>query len=466
MKKNNSLFTRLIASHTIVVIIAVFAIGLAADTFFRLFLVQEESSRLIDNVSSVARRVVIPGESGGFIIRSERSILINTLQLAGIDLYELPPSAIRDLSFTPEELNALRQDQQLFRKTSGGWFGLPQLELYLVDIEQNRLLLLKNPMTQSAETLSNMRRTLLYSGGIAVLLTVLISYGTARYMVAPIRKIQQVARKVVRGDFRQRVQLQSYDELDDLAVTFNQTVDRVEETIKEQAQLDELRKQFVSNVSHEFRVPLTSLRGFLELLQEDKIPEQDRRKVTAIMQQDVDRLSRLVHDLLDLSRLQSGKIELEREYVNVKLIVDDTIERLIPQIEDKNLRIVTDIDSLLTVWADEDRLQQILLNLTGNAVQHSPANETIEIKAQSKQSGRQVEISVINSGTSIPPEELPHLWERFTKVDKSRSTEGTGLGLSITRELVHLHSGTIQVDNLPDKSGVRFTFTLPTKETY
>ena len=462
MKKNNSLFTRLIASHTIVVIIAILAIGIAADTFFRLFLVQQESARLVDNVSSVARQVVVPGKSG-FIVREQRQIFINTLQLAGIELYELPPAATKDLAFTPEQMEELQQNHELFRKTSRGWLTLPQLELYLVDTAYNRLLLLKNPMTQSAETLANLRHTLLYSGLIAVLLTVLISYGTSRWMVTPIRKIQQIARKVVRGDFRQRVHIESYDELNDLAVTFNQTVDRVEETIAEQAELDQLRKQFVSNVSHEFRIPLTSLRGFLELLQADKIPEQDRQKVTAMMQKDVERLSRLVHELLDLSRLQSGKIELACEHVRIHQIVDDAFERLAPQIEEKNLQTACNIHPSLTVWADEDRLQQILLNLIGNATHHSPDGETIKVNAQPSSGEQQLEISIVNTGTTIPPEELPHLWERFSKVDKSRSTEGTGLGLAITRELVHLHGGSIRADNLPDQSGVRFSFTLPVK---
>lgn len=463
MRKYNSLFSRLITSHTIVVLIAVLAIGFAADTFFRLFLVEQELSRLVDNVSAVARRVVVPGESG-WVIRSERSILINTLQLAGIELYELPPSAAENLSFTPDEWNSLLRDQQLFRKTSATWFGLPELELYLIDGERNRLLLLKNPMGQSAETLSHMRRTLIYSGLIAILLGVLISYGTSRYTVTPIRNIQHVARKVVQGDFRQRVRMESYEELDDLAATFNQAVDRVEETMKEQQRLDQLSKQFVSNVSHEFRVPLTSLAGFLELLQEDKIPAKDKGKVTAIMQKDVERLSRLVHDLLDLSRLQSGKIELERELVPLKPTVEETLDRLSPQLENKPLSVTSDVKPSLVVWADEDRLQQILLNLIGNAVQHSPAGESVEIGARSVQGGQAVQITVVNRGTTIPPEELPYLWERFTKVDKSRSKQGTGLGLAITRELVHLHGGHIEADNLPDQSGVRVTFTLPARE--
>lgn len=463
MKKNNSLFSRLITSHTAVVIIAILAIGLAADTFFRVFLVQQESERLVDNVSSIARRVVIPSE-GGFIVRDQRQILINTLHLAGIDLYEFPPSAVKALSLSPEELNDLHRDQQLFRKTSAKWFGLPELELYLIDTKYNRLLLLKNPMKQADETLFNMRRTLFYSGLIAVILTVLISYGTARWMVAPIRKIQQVARKVVQGDFRQRVHLKSYDELDDLAATFNQSVDRVEQTIAEQEQLDQLRKEFVSNVSHEFRIPLTSLRGFLELVQDHKIPEQDLQKVTSIMQKDVNRLDRLVHDLLDLSRLQAGKIELQHGHVHVKTIVEDTFERLATLIKDKALSTVKDIDPSLTVWADEDRLQQILLNLVGNAVQHSPAGETIEVKAQPNTEGNQIEIAVVNSGTAIPSEELTHLWERFTKLDKARSKEGTGLGLAITRELVHLHGGRIRVNNLPGNAGVCFAFSLPTSK--
>lgn len=457
------MFTRLVTSHTIVVLIAVLVIGFAADTFFRLFLVKEESARLVDNVSSVVRRVVIPAESG-LIMHSEKSIFVNTLQLAGIDMYELPPSVVERLPFTPDEWSALARNQQLFRKTETGWFSLPHLELYLVDSGHNRLLLLKNTMAQSADTLTNMRRTIFYSGWIAILLSLLISYGTTRYTVSPIHSIQHVARKVVQGDFRERVRMTSYDELDDLAATFNQAVDQIEETFREQDRLDQLRKQFISNVSHEFRIPLTSLSGFLELMQNDKIPIPDRQKVMRMMQKDVHRLSRLVDDLLDLSRLQSGTIELQRKRVQLDELIEDTVEHLSPQWMEKQLHVTKDVASDLTVWADEDRLQQMLFNLIGNAVQHSPPGEAVTIQAHPVTGSKDIEIHVINSGTTIPSAELPHIWERFSKVEKSRSSAGTGLGLSITRELVHLHGGTIQANNLPDQSGVQFSFTLPAEE--
>lgn len=463
MKKNNSLFTRLITSHTIVVLIAVLAIGFAADTFFRLFLVKEESARLVDNVSSVVRRVVIPAESG-WIMHSKQAIFINTLQLAGIEMYELSPSAVERLPFTLDEWSALAHHQQLFRKTKTGWFSLPHLELYLVDADSNRLLLLKNTMTKSADTLANMRRTIFYSGCLAIILSVFVSYGTTRYIVAPVRAIQQVARKIVQGDFRERVCMTSYDELDELATTFNQAVDQIEETLREQDRLEQLRKQFISNVSHEFRIPLTSLSGFLELMQNDKIPISDQQKVTRMMQKDVHRLSRLVDDLLDLSRLQSGTIELQRKHVQLDALIADTVERLRPEWMKKPLHVTRDVTSDLVVWADEDRLQQILLNLIGNAVHHSPPGEAVNIQAHPITESTDIEIRVINTGTTIPADDLPHIWDRFTKVDKSRSGAGTGLGLSITRELVHLHGGTIQASNLPDQSGVQFSFTLPTEE--
>lgn len=449
-------------SHIAVVVIAVLAIGFAADTFFRLFLVREETSRLLNNVSSVARQVVVSDVSGAFVIRSERSIFVNTLQLAGIEVYEFPTIALDNTPFKPEEINRLQQDRQLFRKINKGLFTLPELELFLVDGEHHRLILLKNRMTHASETLANMRRTILYSGLIAVVLTVLVSYGTARYMVAPIRKIQQVARKVVQGDFRQRVNLKAAtDEFQELALTFNRAVDRVEETMREQKQLDQLRQQFVSDVSHEFRIPLTSLGGFLELLQQNKIPAADRHRVIGMMQKDVDRLTRLVHDLLDLSRLQEGKIQLVREPVQLQETIADVVDRLIRQIEAKQLQFKVKTAPSLTVWADEDRLQQILLNLIGNAVQHTPPRESVRIYTERTTEKKSVTVVIENSGTTIPPDVLPRLWDRFTKVDKSRSQRGTGLGLAIARELVRLHGGDIWAENLPDRKGVRFAFTLP-----
>ncbi len=474
---------RLMTSHAIVVLIAVAAIGLAADTFFRLFLVSEETSRLVDRVSAVAREVVVPGDEGSYIIRSEQSVIVDTLNLAGIEVYAFPPEAVHSLRLTDKQFMQLRNERQLFRKKGNGWFSLPELELYLVDSAHKRLILLKNPMKDAAKTVANMRRTVLYSSVIALVLAVLISYGTARYILAPIRQIQTVARQVVRGDFRHRVQLETYDELQDLAQTYNQTVDRVEETIAEQARLDQLRKEFISNVSHEFRIPLTSLGGFLELLEQNKIPDRDRARVIAMMRTDVDRLSRLVHESLDLSRLQTGKIALSREQLPLASAVESAVERLMPQAEQKNLHLEVTVPPHLSVYADEDRLQQILLNLIGNAVQHSPERERVRISARAASDPVQhperqplhlpseqtpertfVEIAVENSGTTIPEQELPYVFERFTKVDKSRSQRGTGLGLAIAAELVHLHGGTIYGRNLPDLSGVRFAFRIPARE--
>lgn len=226
--------------------------------------------------------------------------------------------------------------------------------------------------------------------------------------------------------------------------------------------LEKVRSEFVANVSHELRTPITSIKGFVETLLEDELPDETRRRFLQIVKDEADRLEALIGDLLDLSRLESDTGPLARQDVNVAELVADVVQRLRPQADKKGIvpeiRIPPDLPP---VPASRDMLGQALMNLLDNAIKYTPAGGHVWVEAR-RVATDFVEISVADDGPGIPSEHLPRIFERFYRVDKARSRAegGTGLGLSIVRHIVQRHQGSIRVESRLGK-GSRFIITLP-----
>ncbi len=230
--------------------------------------------------------------------------------------------------------------------------------------------------------------------------------------------------------------------------------------VSELKKIEKVRREFLANVSHELRTPLTSIRGFLEAMIDGVIDEQEREKYLQIMHQETLRLGRLVSDVLELARLESGKVELERREINLALLIERTLLKLTPQLEEKNLVVKKQISPELPhILADEDRTEQVLLNLLNNAIFFSPQGGEITIGVIRK--GEYVEVSIEDQGPGIPEEELPYIFERFYRVEKSRAKKhgGLGLGLSIAKQIIELHGGEIAVESKPGQ-GSRFYFRI------
>ncbi len=232
--------------------------------------------------------------------------------------------------------------------------------------------------------------------------------------------------------------------------------------ITEIKKLETLRKDFVANVSHELRTPLTSIKGFIEILRSGgmKNPEQADRFLT-MMQDDSDRLHRLIEDLLTLSSLESGAAHLNLAGVSISEEISKVLSVLNPQIIKKGIHVSLNIpDNLPEVYADRDKLQQVLINLLDNAVKFNNQNGKITILAKTQNDT--VEIAVQDSGSGIPQEAIARVFERFFRVDKARSREegGTGLGLSIVKHIVEAHGGYVSCESVPGQ-GSTFRFTLP-----
>lgn len=229
-------------------------------------------------------------------------------------------------------------------------------------------------------------------------------------------------------------------------------------------ELEEMRKEFVANVSHELRTPLCLIQGYTEALQEGMADDANaREELLSIITDETQRMQKLVQELLDLARIESGKAELEIMEIEVNQFFKDIVYRFSRMAQEKSIELTQKVSSpSLNIKADPHRLAQILINLVDNAVKYSNSNSTIYLEASEQ--GQGIAFTVRDQGPGIPPEQVPYVFERFHKVDKSRNRQisGTGLGLAIVRSLVESHGGWIKADSELGK-GTTFTFWLPSK---
>lgn len=226
--------------------------------------------------------------------------------------------------------------------------------------------------------------------------------------------------------------------------------------------LEQMRTEFVSNVTHELRTPLTSIKGFAETLLEGALDDAETaRHFVGIIKKESDHLSQLIEDILDLSRIESGRWKLKKEPVNLAVLAQDTAVRLKPKAGNQGVSLTVDAPAdLPMVPGDAHRLAQVLINLVDNALKYTPAGGAVTVTVAD--AGPLVSVRVTDTGAGIPKADLPRIFERFYRVDKARTraTGGTGLGLAIVKHIVDAHGGTIGVVS-DTGQGATFTFSLP-----
>jgi two-component system phosphate regulon sensor histidine kinase PhoR len=227
-------------------------------------------------------------------------------------------------------------------------------------------------------------------------------------------------------------------------------------------QLEKIRQDFVANVSHELRTPLTTIKGYAETLLDGALKEDQAFQFVQVIKRHTDRLTKIVEDLLMLSRIETKEFQLKLEVVSARDFIDDVVDFVKEPAEKKKISVSqNEIPSSLAVRADRSYLEQILINLLDNAIKYTPEGGRVVVSAAEKDS-KDIQFSVEDNGIGIPKEDLSRIFERFYRVDKGRSKElgGTGLGLSIVKHLVQAHGGRVWVESQPGKGSI-FYFTLP-----
>nr|WP_281419858.1 HAMP domain-containing sensor histidine kinase [Evansella tamaricis] len=289
---------------------------------------------------------------------------------------------------------------------------------------------------------------------LALVIAGFIIFFTSRKITSPLREMNHSALQFAKGDFNHRVKIETKDEIGQLGETFNYMA-------QELASIDQMRKDFVANVSHDLRSPLTSIRGFLGALMDGTIPKEQQNKYLEIMKNETERLMKLVEDLLDMARLEANQIDINPVNYNVSEQLRLSIAKMEPLISQHEVDIELNGEDI-NVTADRDRMEQVINNLLQNAIQFSKKNSKIEVTI--KKVGEEAEISIRDFGLGMDEEDLKYIWERFYKKEKARSTKGgTGIGLSIVKHIIDLHGTSIQVESELNY-GTTFSFTLKLAE--
>jgi signal transduction histidine kinase len=275
----------------------------------------------------------------------------------------------------------------------------------------------------------------------------------SRHIVKPIRNISFGAMELARGNYDWRVKPTTRDEIGELAVAFN----RMAEELKLQ---DGLRNTFVANVSHELRTPLASVQGFIQGMLDGAIEQEDRDKYLEVVLGETKRMSTLITDLLSLAKIESGKFPMEYSEFDINELLRRGLLMFEQRIEAKNIDVDVNLcEEKINVWADEDRISQVITNLIDNAVKFSGENGKLKVWTFCTEN--KVHVNIADTGIGIPADDQPYVFERFFKVDKSHSqgTPGTGIGLSIVKRIIAQHGETIGLQS-QEGQGTTFTFTL------
>ena len=291
----------------------------------------------------------------------------------------------------------------------------------------------------------------LLGGLVAVVAALLLTFFLSRRILAPVKALTSAAKRVGRGDFSSRVKIKDKSELGELAQTFNTMASDLERA-------EELRQNMVADVAHELRTPLSNLQSYLEALR-DGVVKPDTKTIRSLGEEAA-LLSRLVDDLQELSLAEAGKLKLNYRAEDLTELINRTMAALEDQASAKGISLAIDLPDLPPVKIDSHRISQVLRNLLENAIAHTAKDGLITIAA--KQRGGWVEVSVTDNGEGIPTKDLPNIFERLYRVDKSRAraTGGSGLGLTIAKRLVEAHGGQIKARSKLGK-GSRFSFTIP-----
>jgi len=367
-----------------------------------------------------------------------------------------PKSIGPNLHLKDEYIEKLRNSNIIGLK--GEYFDGKKADVYstlipiIEDGEMKLIININNSKSEINKVLWDMNIAIIIFGVIMLILSSLFLLRfLKKSLVNPLKKLNEVLFKISTGEVDKRIDFKGNEEFETLAKSFNIMADSIENAERN-------RQEFISNVSHEIRSPITSINGFISGLLDGVIPEEKTKHYLKIASNEIKRLMRLTNDLLDLSSIDNEE-NIELEKIDIVDLIKLSVESFIPKMKQKNLLLDLQFEEIeLMVLTNKDKMMQILTNLIDNAVKYSKNDGQLSIVVVNRAS--KVLVTIYNEGDIIPEESLSRLWERFYKIDKSRtSKESTGLGLSIVRTIISRLKEDIWVENV-GTSGVAFTFTI------
>ena len=481
-----SLRTRLILTHVFIILLTLAILAVALAFILRDYQRQVQLSRLGDAViplafqaramaqNDVAPREILArlqpqaGDVGNVMIVTDKGLVLadaangltnRSIALTPLARTEAPKGFVWGAAQTRPNTRPL-----LYAAISVG--QLKGQNVYIALAVQERPLF---------NVLDEIGASLFIAGSITLIVSLLVAILLARSIAGPLSRLTRATEAIARGQYDHRVQAKGSDEIGRLAASFN--------TMAEQVQRSrQMEKDFVANVSHELKTPLTSIQGFAQAILDGAVADiAGAQRAAQTIYDETARMARLVGDLLTLARLESGQIAIEHQTIDLADVLPRWVERLQPRADAANARLVTVVEPLPCIAGDAGKLEQVITNLVDNAIKYNRPGGAVTVTAHTQNVPSVVKSSVIrrrtvvqpethwvtiavaDTGFGIPQEDLPRLFERFYRGDKARVAGGTGLGLSIAKEIVAAHGGKITVQSETGQ-GTTFTVHLPAQK--
>ena len=370
-----------------------------------------------------------------------------------------------DLPWTEADFKKILQGSVVSYKGTYHFLGTKVLTVAVPYFNGDKVagtVILSSPLGPVENRIRALQKISSYAGLIGVILTTFLSLLISRTLSRPLLKMHQAARAMARGDYSRRVDVKANDEIGLLAQSLNYLAAELQEKITALELLDKTRREFVANVSHELRTPLSIMQGYTEALEDGMaVTEADRKSYLGNIHEEILRLRRLVSELLDLQKIEAGRVDMKVQPISILNLAKRVLEKFRNLAASRQITIsLNSKQGQYLTGADPDRLEQVLINLLDNAIRVTPTGGQVEIAL--RELSDKIQVSVSDTGPGIPPEEQALIWERFHKVDKSRTRkgEGTGLGLAITKKIIEAHGGSIDVFSKPGE-GSTFVFIIP-----
>ena len=468
-------FSRTFSTTVIILLLALILVGTTFQALVEDYLEESAISQLQQNSNAMAQLASAYHSEGAMLNRDFMVNLDITSQISGSDILICNATGRVVLcsdSVTGCDHHRLRVDTAYLEKVyeQGGDSATGMIpDLY----EQTRyvvatpitdfvtgqnlgIVIASTPVGSTAAIMTRISNIFMVVSLLVVLIAVIAVVILVRRQSAPLHQMAQVARSFGHGDLDARVKLsKDYpEEVEELALAFNNMAQELQKS-------EYQRKEFVANVSHELKTPMTTISGYVDGILDGTIPDNRRTYYLQIVSDETKRLSRLVRSMLDISRMQDGNVPEEKKmHFDLEETLGQVLITFEKKITDKNLNVDVDMPAYpVYTHACEDYVMQVIYNLIDNAVKFCPTGGTLGIKIE--QGGGKVYVTVSNDGETIPPSELPLVFDRFHKIDKSRTQnrDGWGLGLYIVKTLVSSHGENISVTSRDGKTA--FTFTMP-----
>ncbi len=370
------------------------------------------------------------------------------------------------------------RDKVIIKKLQDEKSNIKYIVLFAT-LDNDYNLYIRIPISAIEESVQISNNLLLFIGGIVIVISGILASFISRKFTEPILELNNIANKMAKLDFSQKYRIKdTEDEINDLGKSINTMSDKLEKTIKqlrgtnielekdieEKSKIDEMRKQFISDVSHELKTPIALIQGYAEGLVENVNSDEESRKFYAeVILDETNKMDILVKQLLELMKLEYGKREFNNKKFDLQELINEVIRRCNVMIEENNIKIKLNSDEGLCVYADDFYIEQVITNYLTNAIKHAKevnGEKQIIINAKANKETNKVRVSVYNTGDNINQEDLDRIWGRFYKIDSSRNRNngGSGIGLALVKAIMNNYKNGYGVEN--KENGVEFFFEM------